>query len=363
MESRLRVHAQRFRRGGGHLYVFALPLYAVEDFIPTPDPATPAPGNRRVDVKHAHEFGSYWLANSKWATPPLLLDTPSTLDDQFEIQQTNGTLDIGFLALGDPSISGVQILDGQHRVLGWTLLGRTLRASLGDEISRANRARDDGDTSAQSAANLQAESLRLGLRRLRDEAVTVEILDATDLVDHKQYFYDIAANARGISKSVTARFDSRDVINQVASAVSREHPLLEGLVEFETDRLGTTSPSLMTVAQVANTVTAALFGADGSIRQDDVEALTATSVTDVAERTFDALLDGFDDLVDVSDRTIPAADLRSTSLLGSVTMLRCLVGVFHELAVSTSSTGFDVDDDGAKAAIAFFQSISGLLHE
>jgi DNA-sulfur modification-associated len=197
--------AQRYERAGTYLYAAAMPLHLIPLFLPVPDPNQPFEGNRTVSRSHARQFAAYWTTTRSWAVPPLLLDTPKPLTDLFEPVDgiaAPGGLQVGVLRLPPPQTSLVQILDGQHRVLGWSLLWDELARASADATARLNRARDDDDAAAfsESQADLrQAEAQR---DRMRRESVTLEILEGVDLDEHKQYFFDIAANARGISKSV-----------------------------------------------------------------------------------------------------------------------------------------------------------------
>ncbi|WP_051681729.1 sigma-70 family RNA polymerase sigma factor [Cellulomonas sp. HZM] len=304
--------AQRFERAGTRLYTVAVPLARLADVLPIPDPDEPFTGNRRVSLRHATEFADYWLANRRWVAPPLLTDTPEVLDPWFEPISQSGGLIAGILRLPGPSASGLQILDGQHRTLGWHLLS----GHVGEHHER-----------------------------LSAESVTVEILEGVGIEEHKQYFFDIAANAKGISKSLSAGFDKRAPIHRAARRLAEEHPLLAGRVDFENDRVAAKRFTLLSLQNVVDVVTAAVLGINGWVTTERARSLDDAAAHALGELFLDALVVGFDDLADVAEDQLTPSELRQSSLLGSVTMLRVLAGSFHVLAVQgeASRAGGDAE--------------------
>src|SRR5690606_1164892 len=109
--------------------------------------------------------------------------------------------------------SELQILDGQHRILGWTIASNRITEELKAAREKALRARDLDDPLSIQVASEAVTRLGQLQDRLRREYVTVEILEGVTLDDHKQYFHDIAVNAKGITKSLTTSFDRRSLIN------------------------------------------------------------------------------------------------------------------------------------------------------
>src|SRR5690606_13524325 len=183
--SRTALLAQRFERAGTLVYTVAVPVGELGHILPIPDPDTPAPGNRRVSRPHARGFADYWCENSSWIAPPILVDTPYSLNQYFEPLAAAGAIVAGKIHLPSPQDSGLQILDGQHRVLGWDMVAMSSGAGASGEP-------------------------------LRHECVRVEILERVDLEEHQQYFFDFASNAKGITKSVTAGFDKRNMLHRAA---------------------------------------------------------------------------------------------------------------------------------------------------
>jgi RNA polymerase primary sigma factor len=338
--------AQRYERAGTFLYAVAMPLHLVSTFLPVPDPNEPFEGNRTVSVTRAKAFATYWANTANWAAPPLLLDTPKPLTDLFEPIAgfvAPAGLDVGVLRLPTPETSLVQILDGQHRILGWSQLWASSGTASAEATARMNRARDARDSTAW------AESMR-GRRRIEDirdrmrtESVTLEILEGVDLAEHKQYFFDMAANAKGISKSVSAGFDRTNVIHRVAQALAEEHPLLTGRVDEENDRVSGRSDAILSLRNVVDLVAAAALGITGAPIGTVARSLHEPTVQAAGEALFDALGGRFDDLADVMEGVLSPTRLRSESLLGSITVLRALAGVYHELAVRDGTVSRDGD--------------------
>ena len=114
--------AQRFERAGTLVYTVAVPVGELGHILPIPDPDTPAPGNRGVSRPYARGFADYWCENSSWIAPPILVDTPYSLNQYFEPLAAAGAIVAGKIYLPSPQDSGLQILDGQHRVLGWDMI-------------------------------------------------------------------------------------------------------------------------------------------------------------------------------------------------------------------------------------------------
>lgn len=324
-----------------------------------PDENIRAVGNRLLNLRHARDFATYWKNTPRWAAPPLLLDTPVNLNEWFTVQYASEGLEAGVLSLPDPATSRIQILDGQHRVFGWNEVRESLRMRSAKAENSLSRARSRGASEQQIAAEVR--DIGALEDRLRSDYVTVEVLDGTSLEDHKQWFFDIAANAKGITKSLTASFDQHGEINKAVMRLVEEYEPLRYLVEREADRVGVNSPALMSVSQLVSLVEAAALGADGLARREYVDALEIGAIIEVAGTALDVLFDGFDALRDVSEGSLSPSELRRTSLLGSVTFLRALIGVVHELAVGIKHGVYFIDPTAIDLAVDFCQSISGSM--
>ena len=338
-EDRKELLAQRYDRAGKSLFVVALPIYLIPTHMPIPDPDEPFEGNRTVSASRAAAFGQYWRENSKWATPPLLLDTVYPLAEEFEPRATVAGVDFGVLRLPYSSETELQILDGQHRILGWTITARKVR----EELKRAREnliAAERRDHAADiERARVAVAELGAVQARLRDEYVTVEILEGVTLADHKQYFHDIATNAKGITKSITASFDQRNAVNRVAMDVAAHHDLLLGKVDAETDTVRGRNDNWISNKNLTDIVTTLALGTGVSMTMGRKKLMKDEPLTAVTTAFFDALVDEFDGLRRLADDDITPQELRQQSLLGSPTVLRAFAGAYHAVAVDNSTVG------------------------
>ena len=325
--------AQRYNRAGKSLFVIALPLHLIATHLPIPDPAKPFEGNRTVNVKHATEFGQYWRDHTKWATPPLLLDTTFPLAKDYEPRAAVAGVEFGVVKLPHNSAAELQILDGQHRILGWTIVASRIVEESRAAREKLLRARENDDPLSIQVAEATVATLTALQERLRKEYVTVEILEGVSLDDHKQYFHDIAVNAKGITKSLTTSFDRRSLINRVAVELAGQHPLLQNQVDFETDRVAGRNENFVSGRNVADLIRAVTVGIGGQLTRRKEDALKEGTVQQMVEQFLDALAESFPDLGAVAAGDLHPVDLRDKSLLGSPTVLRTLAGAYHLLAV------------------------------
>jgi hypothetical protein len=338
-DDRKELLAQRYHRAGKSLFVVALPIYLIQTHMPIPDPDQAFEGNRTVSVSRATAFGQYWRENVKWATPPLLLDTTYPLSEEFELKATVAGVDFGVLRLPYNSETELQILDGQHRILGWTLTARR----VSEELKRAREgllnAEKRGNPADIDFARRAVDELRAQQARLRDEYVTVEILEGVTLEDHKQYFHDIATNAKGITKSITASFDRRNAVNRVAMDVAQTHELLVDKVDGETDAVRGQNPHWISNKNLTDVVTVLALGTGTSMTAPRKKLMKDEHLETVASAFFTALADEFGDLRRLADGELTPKELRSKSLLGSPTILRALAGAYHAIAIDDATMG------------------------
>ena len=361
-EDRKELLAQRYNRAGKSLFVIALPLHLIPTHMPIPDPAKPFEGNRTVNVKHASEFGEYWRANVKWATPPLLLDTTYPLAQDFEPRASVAGVEFGVVKLPHNSAGELQILDGQHRILGWTIISNRIAEELKAAREKAIRARDLDDPMSIQVAEAKVQELSGLQHRLRQEYVTVEILEGVTLDDHKQYFHDIAVNAKGITKSLTTSFDRRSLINRVAMEIAGQHRLLTDLVDFETDRIAGRNENLISGRNLADIIKAVTVGVGGQLTKRKEDALKEATVQGMVEQFLDAVTESFPELGEVATGELHPVDLREKSLLGSATILRTLAGAYHLLAVDKRDEENPyIATAGDKKARALFEGLAGRM--
>lgn len=350
--------AQRYTLAGKSVFVVALPLNLVPTHLPIPDPEQPFPGNRRVSVSHAVKFGEYWRSNTKCATPPLLLDTVWPLTKDFEPKYKAGGVEFGVLRLPHASAKALEILDGQHRILGWTRIHDTMNEELKSALENYSLAVTTGDPDSQALWQAKIQSIESDLDRMRSEFVTLEIIEGLTQDEHKQLFADIANHAKGITKSVTVAFDRRSVLNRVAIQIAEDAPLLAGRVDFEKDRVAGSNPAFISGRNLSDLVRHVAVGIDGRMTARRESRFSETQIESLVMDFFEVLVDSFPSLQNLADdESVSAAELREVSLLGSPTILRCLAGAYHSLAV------VGLEDDKPMASSAGVKRAKKLFSE
>lgn len=354
------VLAQRAMRGKHRkTYVLSLPLYLIGAYLPIPDPDVPFPGNRRVDRLHAEKFGAYWRENEDWVSPPLLVDTTVALHDNFVAKFEAGGVQFGVLRLHQNATSDFEILDGQHRILGWKIVGEKIAEELKSFRSKLQGARELGDIEAQQRWQQRIDQTSLAQARFEKEFVTVEVLQGLSEDDHKQAFNDIATNAKGISKSVTVSFDRRSMINRVAIDVAERSPLLEDRVEWEKDRVLGGNRNIVSGRNLADIVRHVALGITGRMTKRREADMNETAVSALAEKYFATLSDCFPQLRAIEVGELSVKELRDREMVLSPTVLRVLAGTFHNLAVNTADERVPrLSDEGFQQVKRLFGTLS-----
>lgn len=324
-----KFYATRYRQGGRTVYSIDLSLTQIASLIAAPNPEKASEGNRRVKESHARGFGDYVRDKKDWVAPALVLRAPDIFE--FEVKETIGGTEFGVLAFPKHARDDLRILDGQHRILGIHLAIR----GIGDDLEKARATvaqakRTDESGAVVAQAQERVDVMLAQRERFARERTTLQIFVEDDQLAYKQMFYDIAENALGITSSVKARFDSRKVVNRALEPVMK-HALLKGRVDPEQDRIGRTNPNLMGAKSVAEIVRTLAVGINGRIGRRLESELTEEELVETTNNFFDVLLEAFPDLAKVADGNLSPQDLRATSLLGSITVLRVLAGVYSDL--------------------------------
>jgi len=334
------VLAQRVSRNGNSEYLLALPIAQALELLDIPDPTHPFPDNRRVSKPHAIDFGNYWeKQDGKWLVPPLLLDYSKTL--QFERLEVHGSLsNLGFLMLPSDRLGALQILDGQHRVLGWYLKKLELNARLSVAVSDFNKNVISKEGQCVTTAKLEITYIKQQIDRFNNEYVSINLLDGIDSYRHRQFFVDIAKNALGINKTVQAKFDTASIINRVTQLLIKEHPLLRGRVDLEKTSCSGHNPNILTVVNVADIVRHVSFGISARMTTKKENTFQDDALYLLITRFLDLMQSNVPQLQEFMAGETTAQEFREKYLLGSGTIWRCLAGVYHELCVVIGS------DDG-----------------
>jgi len=320
--------AVRSRQGGRMLYTVQVRLSDVPMILPVPDPEQPTPGNRRVNPQHAKKFGEYLRDKCDWVAPPLLArdDGRCVFKEQqvIEGEMALGTLEVPWASGASRAL---RIIDGQHRVLGIDLQIKDIETGITRAEDDLLRAKDGARRDELLRHMVQ---LKKRHQRLQSEHITLQIYVESEPKNFEQMFYDVADNALGINQAVKVRFDSRKVLNRTLYEVTK-HALLKGRVDEEQDRLGGNNPNLLGAKHVVDLVRTVNVGISGRIGRKREEMLDESTLIEAANDFFDCLLGGFQRLDDLVEGRVTVPELRRGSLLGSVSMLRVLAGVFHQL--------------------------------
>lgn len=328
-ESEVKFYATRYKQGGRMVYALDLSLAQIASLLPAPDPDRPEPGNRRINLAHAQDFAHYIRTHEDWVSPALVLRGPSAFEFQ-TIESIEGA-EFGVIAIPRLSVGDLRILDGQHRILGIHLAIRNVSADLDRARSQLARARKN-DESGPVIEHFQDEIDKLTLQRKRfeSERTSIQIFVEDEQRAYQQMFYDIADKALGITASVKARFDTRNIVNRVLVDVML-HPLLAGRVDMEKDRLGRLSENFLSAKNVVDVVRILAVGLDGRMTKRAESEMHENTLTTRTNDFLDALLHSFHQLQEVQSGEVAPSELRQHSMLGSPVTIRALAGVYYEL--------------------------------
>jgi len=327
--SSVSLFATRYKQGGRTVYGLDLSPEQLVNLIPVPDPTVASPGNRRIRPQHAQDFARYFREHENWVVPALILRAPNIF--KFEVSYEVEGTQFGVITFPRGESKDIHILDGQHRILGFHYASR----QIADDLDKAQSAlvtarRVDPQGAAVGMAQERISFFKAQRRRLEVERVSVDIIVEQDLKEFQQMFFDIADNALGITASVRSRFDTRKVANRALEPVL-EHPLLFERVDVDSDRIGRGSPYLMGAKHATDLIRTVTVGIQGRISRVQEKEFKDAMLAKATKEFLDALVEGFTPLKAITLGQLLPDDLRKTSLLGSVNMLRALAGVYYEL--------------------------------
>lgn len=343
-------YATRYTQGGRSVYLVALTPGQIINNILRPNPDVPNPGNRRIRMNHARGFATYYLQNEDWVIPGIILRAPSIFDFKSDVEAPDGT-QFGIMSYPKRKQGEIQILDGQHRILGFHLALEMLdneRQKALDHLQRARRTEEKGSRVIKDAEKA-VKALDAKLDRFYVERVAVDIHVTDDIAEYRQMFYDIAENALGITAAVKARFDGRKAINRALEPVL-EHPLLIGRVDMDLDRLGGSNPNLLSARHVTEILRVNTVGLEGRIGKRVEKNLVDQDIANQGLSLFTMFTDLFAPLAQVRDGQLTPMQLRQSSMLGSAVMIRVLTGVRYELVHEHAFTDGMVRDYFTKLA-------------
>jgi hypothetical protein len=350
----IKTIAQKMEHGETISFITALSIADLLELLDIPDPNKPFEDNRRVNKRHAMEFGDYWESQRNgWISPPLLLDTELVIEYQY-VPQLN--LDSTVL-INIPSSKKreVSILDGQHRVLGWFLKRNDLLSRQNDANATYNRAVFSNDLILKLAAEDELRKIEYSLNRMRNEKVGITLISGLLRKQHQQFFVDIAKNALGINKTVQGKFDATSIVNRVSLELVYSHPLLSGKIDMEKTKCNGSNPYYLSLVNITDIVRHIGFGLNARVTAKREDLYEDNDLFKVANRFFDLMLKNVDLLKELRSNQISAVWIRENSLLGSGTIWRCLAGAFHETSVIDEDSRLSIDSTAYKNFENFIQ--------
>lgn len=328
--------ATRYTQGGRQVYTLDLSIPQLVAMLPRPDPDQKQPGNRRISEPHARAFGSYVLKRADSVVPPLLLRCPHGVL-QFEQLRVIGGTEWGVVRVPRLARDELRIVDGQHRVLGYHLAWEMLKADMSDARDQLGAARRIAEEAGINHAEGKVRELEAQRERIAKERVSLLVVIVDDPKEYMQVFVDIADNAKGITRTTRALFDSSKIVHRCLDEVM-QHPLLRERVDLDRDRVVGDNPNVMGAKHVADVIRTLQVGTAGRISPAQERTLRERDLINRAKVFLDVLVDAFPDFAAVADGTLAMGELRKRSLLGSVVMQRVLAGCYHDLTDDKSGS-------------------------
>ena len=328
----VQLPATRYRQGGREMYHMVVPLAALPQLVSRPDPSRPIEGNRKVNAKHAADFGDYVLENKTWVAPSIIVRAPSG-DVSFDVKAPfDDGAAWGILSIPLHVLTEILILDGQHRSLGIFLAIDKTNQRIAILVDAVRAAHKISDKNAERELQEQLDRQKKLREKLGHEHLSIDIALVSN-TEASQLFADINTNLRGVNKDFTTILDQRNIVNRIALELIENHPLLVNRVETgQENRMSSRNPNFLGAKAVADIVRAVLVGSGrvSARRESELEAAQANAVRRVSS-FLDVLVDSFEDLESVLNSDIDPITLRELSMLGSATMMRVLALTYHDL--------------------------------
>lgn len=323
--------AQRWIQGGRTMYTLTLPLHDCVTIMRRPNPNAPDENNRRVDERHALAFSHYLRTKPAWISPSILARDKQGTCTFTAVDGANS----GRLVIPEPLLA----IDGQHRILGISLLIEDLAYEVNRLTSKLSRMRSDDKI---RLAHAKLAALKQEQRRLKTEAIVVQIYVEPSSPATRQMFVDVAKNAKRISKTLQSRFDGARLVNRTLPEVMT-HPLLRGRVDLEVDRMAASNPNLLGAKHVADLTSAVMIGPSRLLTPRLEATFSDAAVIESVHDWLNTMIGGFADLALVSSGQVSPLQLRGYSLLGSAGMLRVLAGVYSIL-IARGVTSAEIEE-------------------
>ncbi|GAB2991111.1 DNA sulfur modification protein DndB [Nocardioides montaniterrae] len=326
--------ASRYKQGRRTVYSIDFSVREIITFLPKPDPSKPldtSSTQRRIYPAHAKEFGVYIRNEIEWVSPSLLLRGPNIFKfEKLNLDVDTGTTQFGQLGIPKDSRTEIQIVDGQHRTLGFHLAWE----QLNDEIQKARANLATAKQSQEPALINEFETKLADLIDRRDtlasERVSVQILVVEQPNEARRIFVDINDNAKGITGAVKTRFDDRKVISRALNRVLENNTFLDSKVDLQMDRVTGNSEYLLGAKHVADILRAITVG-HGRVTKRLEDELDDVAVAKEFDDFIEAMVEAFPPLADLDNGDLTPAELREESLIGSNVMLRAFAAAWYTL--------------------------------
>lgn len=333
--------ATRKYMGGRPVFHLDMCIAQLTAGVEAPPVGTAQEDNRIVKESRGRLFRDYVNSNKEWASPSLLLWCPIGILEFDALPQINDlvrdpSVVLGVLSVPRNSRQSIKILDGQHRILGFHQWMDQLNKELQSSKLNLSEAVKAGQPKVIASAKERVAFAEENMERSIKESIGIDILICSSAKEARQIFADIANNAQGMVKALAIGFDQSKLVNRVTSNIASDvpHPLLDGKVDFNKDRIAGDSDMLISAKTLADSIRALTVGITGRISR--VQELEWPD-EDVIQRTrkfLDCLTTAFE-----KDFKLSPQEFRKTSLLSSGTIFRVLAGVWFELTSSTNAQG------------------------
>lgn len=326
--------ASKYRQGGRTVFSMDFSVAELVTFLPKPDPDRPldtSATQRRIVPAHARQFAEYLLEEPAWVSPALLLRAP----DIFRFTPAGGRVESGSTSFGKVGVpknarSEIEIVDGQHRTLGFHLAWETLDSRIKaarTELARLRQSAPDEVVAEEEIAFLRLSDAR---DRLSEERVSVQVLVVETPEMARRLFVDINDNAKGITGAVRSRFDDRSALSRALNYVLETNDLLNERVDLEQDRVAVSSRYLLGAKHVNDMMKSLVVGT-GNLTKKVEKELDDKELAETFDDFSGALLTAFPDLAAVVAGRLTPAELRSRHLIGSNVMLRAFAVAWWDL--------------------------------
>ena len=328
--------AIRYTQGGRKVYTVDLSIPQLVGVLGRPDPEKKLQGNRKISLPHARAFSTYVRKRVDAVVPPLLLRCPEDVLQFEQLRQIGGS-EWGIVRVPRLARNELKIVDGQHRVLGFHLAMEGLEADMAAARDQLGSARKNGERDLVRHRHAQVQDLEGQRSRIANERVTLLVVVVDDPDEYKQVFVDIADNAKGITRTTRALFDSQKIVHRCLDDVM-QHPLLLNRVDLDRDRVIGENPHVMGAKHVADVIRTLEVGLAGRISSRMEDELKEADLIEQTKTFLDVLVNAFPDLAAIVDGSLAPEKLRGQSLLGSVVMYRVLAACYHDLTTSAGGS-------------------------